>query len=546
MEEYDGISTSYAATNANDGLEPGKTYRFKTRAKNLIGYSDYSVEAYIAFGNVPNKPDPPTRVASTTNSITVEWTEPTSNELTTSGYILNMDDGQRTDLHPIYIGLNQADILSFAAGGLTTGLPYRFSVQAVNENGYSEESDIVTFYSCQVPVDLATPTYDSSDQVTKQIEVDWATPESNGGCPIVGYELYRNDGENDDLTIKIEDLDSTNPSLSSHVIDLSADGVIGRIYRFKVRATNYAGYTDSSSISIALASLPEKPATPPTSNVDITDESRIGITIETSDDTNNGGSPILIYNIQYDDGNRGAFSDIYSLSPSQIISNVNAGAQYRFRYRARNFNGWGPLSDISYILAATRPSVPDAPHLISSTSTSVTFGFLPPTDTGGSSITSYQLWYDELNEIADFDMIYESTLLTATVGVDEGLSAGEKYRFVVKAVNQFGASDPSAEATVAIGRRPSTPNPVRKVESLSSLTTIVVEWDEVPAIDNIITTGYLLYIDDGRNGDYHVVYDGTSNFYTLSFAATGLETGLPYRFYVVALNINGESDPSDE
>ena len=114
---------------------------------------------------------------------------------------------------------------------------------------------------------------------------------------------------------------------------------------------------------------------------------------------------------------------------------MNAGAQYRFRYRARNFNGWGPLSDISYILAATTTSVPDAPYLISSTSTSVTFGFVPPSDTGGSSITSYQLWYDELNEIADFEMIDESTILTIEVGVDQGLIAGQKYRFVVKAVN---------------------------------------------------------------------------------------------------------------
>ena len=110
------------------------------------------------------------------------------------------------------------------------------------------------------------------------------------------------------------------------MINLFDDGVIGRIYRFKVRATNYAGYTDSSSISVALASLPDKPSTTPTSNDSITDESRIGITIETFDETNNGGSPILIYNIQTDDGNRGAFTDIFSLSPTQIISNVNAGA----------------------------------------------------------------------------------------------------------------------------------------------------------------------------------------------------------------------------
>ena len=72
----------------------------------------------------------------------------------------------------------------------------------------------------------------------------------------------------------------------------------------------------------------------------------------------------------------------------------------------------------------------------------------------------------------------------------------------------------------------------------------MVEWDEVTANDDITTSGYILYIDDGRNGDFRVVYDGSGSFYVLTFAATGLETGLPYRFYVKALNINGESDPS--
>ena len=85
--------------------------------------------------------------------------------------------------------------------------------------------------------------------------------------------------------------------MSSHTIDISADGIVGLIYRIKVRALNAAGFTDSSSLSVALASLPLKPDTPPESVLSITDESRIGIEIETFDDVNNGGSPILIYDI---------------------------------------------------------------------------------------------------------------------------------------------------------------------------------------------------------------------------------------------------------
>lgn len=37
------------------------------------------------------------------------------------------------------------------------------------------------------------------------------------------------------------------------------------------------------------------------------------------------------------------------------------------------------------------PGVPGQPYLISSTSTSVKFGWLPPIDNGGALITSYEI-----------------------------------------------------------------------------------------------------------------------------------------------------------
>jgi hypothetical protein len=90
---------------------------------------------------------------------------------------------------------------------------------------------------------------------------------------------------------------NTNPSISSHTIDLFTDGVVGTIYKFKIRAINSAGYLDSSSLSVALSSLPEKPGVPPISDDSITDQTRLGIDITAFDSTNNGGTPILIYNI---------------------------------------------------------------------------------------------------------------------------------------------------------------------------------------------------------------------------------------------------------
>ena len=107
----------------------------------------------------------PTRIFSQENAISLAWEEPLieSTDLVVKGYQLNMDDGTNTDLLPVYIGRNRPDVFKYTVGNLTTGLPYRFSVQALDQNGLSVPSPISTFYSCRTPTGFATPTYISSN-----------------------------------------------------------------------------------------------------------------------------------------------------------------------------------------------------------------------------------------------------------------------------------------------------------------------------------------------------------------------------------------------
>jgi len=76
----------------------------------------------------------------------------------------------------------------------------------------------------------------------------------------------------------------------------------------------------------------------------------------------NGGSAILGYDLWRDDGNNGDFTRIYSvdqvLAPSYIDENVEKGKTYRYKYRARNINGWGDFSNAAYLFAADTPSQP--------------------------------------------------------------------------------------------------------------------------------------------------------------------------------------------
>jgi len=51
-------------------------------------------------------------------------------------------------------------------------------------------------------------------------------------------------------------------------------------------------------------------------------------------------------------------------------------------------------------------------------------------------------------------------------------------------------------------------------------------------------------MDDGQNGNFKQVYDGTNRPLLNYYTAVGLVTGLPYRFTVVSMNINGASPQS--
>lgn len=85
---------------------------------NGIDYSEFSEEAYIAYGDVPNTPAAPTLISSSRNSIRVSWTAPALSDLDITGYVLNIDDGKNGDIKPVFIGNNRPDILTFTVGDL--------------------------------------------------------------------------------------------------------------------------------------------------------------------------------------------------------------------------------------------------------------------------------------------------------------------------------------------------------------------------------------------------------------------------------------------
>ena len=157
------------------------------------------------------------------------------------------------------------------------------------------------------------------------------------------------------------------PSLRQHVVTGLAP--VAKAFSFKLRALNFAGYTDSVPLSVVLSAIPDTPLTGPYSDSDFGDNTRMKIFYGPQAVSENGGSDILSYELQIDNGKGGDFRSLIglernSLETSYVISSgIVTGEMYRFRYRSKNINGYSGWSPITYVKAATVPSRPPAPTL---------------------------------------------------------------------------------------------------------------------------------------------------------------------------------------
>lgn len=97
--------------------------------------------------------------------------------------------------------------------------------------------------------------------------ISWETPSSDGGCEILGYAVFVDDGALGAFTEVNTDSDPdvrNNPGLHELVITspFTDSSTIGQEFRVKVLCYNIEGETFSDTASIILGDVPTAPADP--------------------------------------------------------------------------------------------------------------------------------------------------------------------------------------------------------------------------------------------------------------------------------------------
>lgn len=121
--------------------------------------------------------------------------------------------------------------------------------------------------------------------------------------------------------------------------------ILGRTYRYRVRARNQFSWSEYSSPSnFSNKRVPGRPLSAPNNDA----SNRTSLNIRYDSVADHGGSPITSYNIYIGDGSGGPFSspinNYLNLTFSSESLSLSPGKYYRLKYSANNSLGESPHS----------------------------------------------------------------------------------------------------------------------------------------------------------------------------------------------------------
>jgi hypothetical protein len=212
------------------------------------------------MGTLPSKPQLIRRVDDPfqEGELSIEWDGPSNlGGVDLVSYEVWLDDGAGDfsgSLAPVATPGPEETALTIT--GLSTGSTYGIKMKAINEIGYSIDSDVVYLACAAKPGVPNAPVEESSSR--SSITLAWNEPTESFQAPVTGYLLYMNALSVGDwvLVYKGEGY----PTRQVYVVgDLTA----GQQYRFMTGAINSVGVSLNSSEAIFTASdFPVAPGQP--------------------------------------------------------------------------------------------------------------------------------------------------------------------------------------------------------------------------------------------------------------------------------------------
>ncbi|MCP3681809.1 MAG: fibronectin type III domain-containing protein, partial [bacterium] len=500
----------------------------------------------------------PENGGSPINNYTIEWDNGTTKSTWTKVTPSNFTSTSLTLKSPSFT--------------INSGTTYYFKYSASNIYGDSSFSGETSILAAVIPTQPQSVV--TSNESDGSVKISWNAPSNIGATSnvsILEYQAQVKASDNNYYSLaSCGNISSTSCSISMSTFFKSPYNlVLGNDIVAEVKARNVLGwgsYSSASSTNASTKSLPQTPTTPPIRNSS-TSQTNIFVDITSLTSTQTGLSPILSYNLQWDQGVPGYYTNYAGYDNDNtnlnfnISSGIISGKTYSFKYRAKNIYGWGAFSSVTSIIAATISSTPSAVSVTDSGS-DVKFSWTAP-NSGGNTISNYKITISTDNGSSYAEILSncdgtDSTIklqLFCTVPMSllnsspYSCTPGQLIRAKIKAENSIGWSAESTPNTTGslCQTVPSIPSSVPSKGVSTSMSQ--VEVDIAPLSTGSETgystiTGYEISWDQGKSS-YLSLIGLSTNFTKTSYLITsGISVGVTYAFKYRAKNIHGWGDYS--
>lgn len=554
-----GTSTALSTTNTYDA-PPGS---YEARLTEAVGcVTQYSAPFKVVDANGANKPDPAAGLViskESKTSLRLNWTSNPSPVYAPTNFEIYQSEKSGGPYR--FVGITDADVLTYTKDGLTPGVKYYFIVRAVNNNGAAA---ISSENSATTDIDLDPPTAPSNLQVvgTTRNSVSLKWDESEDEVEVAKYDIYVNGSKayaTSETAYTIYNLDSNTQ------------------YTFSVIARDFAGNESPASNQVSAQTilkgirykyylgawdvLPDFNALTPSKTGFVSN-----VTIAPKTQTENyaflwEGYIRIPTNGNYtfrttsDDGSKLYIGQPYSASATALVNNdglhgsvskegtVNlqagvypititffqktGGESISVSWKTPTNSNWVTLPNEVFVDPAANPggSAPNAPSGLTATAQSYNRINLSWTDNSNNE-TSFEL-FRSTNSIEDFQTVAVLPA-NATSFADTTVKAATKYFYKVRAINLFGQS-----AFDKSGRG------------------VDYAYYETNTLTALPSFNSLIPVKTGRVGTFTLGMEDRSKNYAVKFDGTiTIPTNGNYTFYITSnegarLYIGGYSESSN-
>lgn len=491
---------------------------------------------------VLDRPGPPTGPLEyeevTANSVTLSWQAPKDNggsEIT--AYVIEKRDLSHGGGWVPAVSYINAKNTHSVVPRLLEGTKYEFRVMAENLQGRSDpltsDSPIVAKNQYDVPGRPNKPELVDSDK--DHIKIKWKAPISNGGSPIIGYDIERRDK----ATGRWIQLNKTPHANNEYNDDRVQDG---HQYEYRVTAVNAAGPGRPSDASSMFTARPMN-ETPKLWLDDLLGRKikvRAGEPIIVNIPLSGAPTPTIEWQksaIRLPESNRISVDT----TPDRTVLRIeNSVRQDAGKYIITASNQHGKDSADIEVIVVDKPGIPSGPLTYTGTTQeTVSLSWNPPKDDGGGEISGYSI------EMCEFGTDNWRTVpgycpkCSFTV---RGLTEGKKYVFRVRAENIYGTSEP-LEGKPVVAKCPFDPPDAPNQPNILGYTpnSCNLSWSPPDYCGGKPITGYIVEKRE-RGGEWVKA----NNYPTpnTTFTVQDLREGGRYEFRVTAVNEAGPGKPS--